>query len=121
MPAGAIAAVSGWGSILEGGAFSSTLQSANVPVITNGVCDQLHGGGIIDGMICAGHIEGNFIVVVDGGMECLEYSTKCSFSKMNIKSKTSYRWSSRMQWRQRRPVDFWKSSNWYRFAGRRMW
>ncbi|XP_037038445.1 trypsin-3-like isoform X2 [Bradysia coprophila] len=57
-PAGAIAAVSGWGSISEGGAFSPTLQSANVPVITNGVCNQLFGGGIVDGMICAGFVEG---------------------------------------------------------------
>jgi len=53
-PAGVIAVVSGWGAISEGGAFSPVLQSANVPVVTNAACNQFYGGGITDGMICAG-------------------------------------------------------------------
>lgn len=54
VPAGAIATVTGWGSITEGGAFSPVLQSVDIPVITNAVCNQNYGGRITDGMICAG-------------------------------------------------------------------
>ncbi len=53
-PAGVIATVSGWGSISEGGSFSPILQTVDVSVITNAACNQLKGGGVIDGMICAG-------------------------------------------------------------------
>lgn len=59
VPAGAIATVSGWGSITEGGAFSPILQSANVPVVTNAACNQFYAGRITDGMICAGFAAGN--------------------------------------------------------------
>lgn len=59
IPAGAVATVTGWGSITEGGAFSPILQSANVPVITNAACNQFYAGRIAVGMLCAGFATGN--------------------------------------------------------------
>lgn len=64
-PVGAMARVTGWGSTSEGGAFSPVLQSANVPVVTNAECNQLYGGGIIDGMICAGFSQGMLVLHIN--------------------------------------------------------
>lgn len=71
-PAGAMATVTGWGSISEGGAFSPVLRAADVPVVTNAACNQSHGGGVTDGNICAGFIAGNLFVCL-----LLLYIGKC--------------------------------------------
>lgn len=58
--AGTSARVSGWGDLEEGAQLGSDyLRYVFVPVITNGQCNALYGGGITEGMICAGFPEGN--------------------------------------------------------------
>ncbi|XP_037029540.1 trypsin-3-like [Bradysia coprophila] len=56
--AGTSARVSGWGALWEGGPGSVALQAVNVPVVTNAECNASYGGGITNGMICAGFPEG---------------------------------------------------------------
>ncbi|XP_037029541.1 trypsin-3-like [Bradysia coprophila] len=56
--AGTLARVSGWGALSEGGAGSITLQAVSVPVVTNAECNASYGGGITNGMLCAGFPEG---------------------------------------------------------------
>lgn len=51
--------VSGWGAISEGGPGSPTLLAVYVPVVSNAACNAAYGGGVTDGMICAGFPEGN--------------------------------------------------------------
>lgn len=58
--AGTSARVSGWGATQEGGSGSITLQAVSVPVVTNAECNAAYGGGITNGMLCAGFPEGNF-------------------------------------------------------------
>lgn len=60
--AGTLSRVSGWGAISEGGPGSPTLQAVSVPVVTNAACNAAYGGGITDGMICAGLPQGKFRV-----------------------------------------------------------
>jgi len=56
--AGTMARVAGWGALSEGGAGPPNLQYVEKPVITNAQCNSLYGGGVTDGMICAGFPEG---------------------------------------------------------------
>jgi len=56
--AGTLARVAGWGAIFEGGPGSPTLLAVSKPVVTNAACNAAYGGGITDGMICAGVLEG---------------------------------------------------------------
>lgn len=56
--AGILARVSGWGAICEGCAGSALLRYVLVPIITNAQCNASYGGGVTDGMICAGFPEG---------------------------------------------------------------
>jgi secreted trypsin-like serine protease len=52
--------VSGWGAIFEGGPTSDVLQVANVPTVSNEVCnaDVSYGGRIKANMMCAGFRDG---------------------------------------------------------------
>lgn len=55
--AGALANISGWGALTEGGGSPAVLQVINVPVVSNAQCNTLYGGGITANMICAGLVE----------------------------------------------------------------
>lgn len=52
--------VLGWGAIYEGGGGSDHLQYVNVEVVSNEDCNGFYGGGIFNGMLCAGVPQGNF-------------------------------------------------------------
>lgn len=66
--AGISSRVSGWGAISEGGPGSPVLQAVAVPIVSNADCNAAYGGGITDGMICAGYTEGN-ICILNGTVE----------------------------------------------------
>jgi len=57
---GTSARVSGWGALYEGHWGVDYLRYVHVPVISNAECDQLYGGGITGGMICAGFPGGGY-------------------------------------------------------------
>ena len=56
IPAGSIVTVTGWGATSEGGSLPSTLQTLDVPVVANDVCQTKYSGfnDITDQMFCAG-------------------------------------------------------------------
>lgn len=56
--AGVNAVVSGWGTTSSGGAVSSTLRKATVPIVANTTCNTNYGGGITARMMCAGLPQG---------------------------------------------------------------
>jgi secreted trypsin-like serine protease len=57
---GTMATVTGWGAISEGGYAGSRLQEVDVPIISNGKCQDKYGAGetIASTMLCAGYDEG---------------------------------------------------------------
>ncbi|MFN5368767.1 MAG: trypsin-like serine protease [Roseiflexaceae bacterium] len=55
---GVNAIVSGWGTTSSGGAVSSVLRKATVPVVDNVTCNANYGGGITARMMCAGYPQG---------------------------------------------------------------
>lgn len=48
--------VTGWGALSEGGRGSEILMGADIPLVTNAICnaDESYGGSIKSGMMCAG-------------------------------------------------------------------
>ena len=56
IPAGSIVTVTGWGATREGGSLPSVLQTLDVPVVENTICQQKYSGfnDITDQMFCAG-------------------------------------------------------------------
>lgn len=55
---GAMATVSGWGTLRSGGASPDALQYVDVPVVDQDDCEAAYGAGAItDGMICAGYLD----------------------------------------------------------------
>ena len=56
IPAGTTVTVTGWGATSEGGSLPSALQTLDVPVVANDVCNQKYSGfnDITDQMFCAG-------------------------------------------------------------------
>ncbi|XP_057328312.1 trypsin-1-like [Microplitis mediator] len=70
--AGTIATVAGWGQIYSvlPGLYSYNLKSVSVPIVPNDKCSELYNefGGIPQGQLCAGYLEGGKNVCVgDGG------------------------------------------------------
>lgn len=55
---GVTSIVSGWGTTSSGGAVSSVLLKAAVPVVDNVTCNANYGGGITARMVCAGYPQG---------------------------------------------------------------
>ncbi len=58
LQAGDLFSVAGWGTLSSGGSQPDTLQSVDVPHVTNDVCSAALNGGITDDMLCAGLAEG---------------------------------------------------------------
>ncbi len=55
---GAVATVSGWGTLFAGGWSPDTLQYVDVPVVSEADCEAAYGASeITDGMICAGYLD----------------------------------------------------------------
>ncbi len=51
------ATVTGWGALSSGGGSPDTLQEVDVPIISNGTCQQMYPfENITDGMLCAGFV-----------------------------------------------------------------
>ena len=52
--------VTGWGALAEGGRGSEMLMGADIPLVTNEICnaDESYGGAIKSGMMCAGLRDG---------------------------------------------------------------
>ena len=50
---GALATVTGWGTLQSGGNQPEVLNEVQVTVQTNDQCNSAYGGGITDNMICA--------------------------------------------------------------------
>lgn len=60
---GRMATVSGWGRLKYGGGVPSVLQVVQVPIIENGVCQEMfqtagHNKKILDSFLCAGYANG---------------------------------------------------------------
>lgn len=55
---GTKATVAGWGATCEWCLGTSRLRAVGVPIVSNEECDRSYGGGITDGMLCAGFPEG---------------------------------------------------------------
>lgn len=55
---GAMATVAGWGHLREGGINAPSLRSVRIPIVSPAVCNRMYGGGITNGMLCAGYPEG---------------------------------------------------------------
>jgi trypsin len=55
-PAGALAVVTGWGSLTPGGSLPTQLQAVEVDIVSREECDRAYAayGGITENMICAG-------------------------------------------------------------------
>ncbi|XP_061387250.1 trypsin eta [Musca vetustissima] len=56
-PTGVVCQVSGWGKT-ERGSLSPILLTANVTTISKTVCSISYNNGILNGMLCAGHLRG---------------------------------------------------------------
>lgn len=59
-PVGAMATVSGWGTVSEGGLLSRNLQKVDVPIFERYLCNALYVGGITNKMFCAGYLTGYY-------------------------------------------------------------
>ena len=46
--------ISGWGTLTYEGSFPNILQVAEIPFVSDDVCNAYYGGGISEDMICAG-------------------------------------------------------------------
>lgn len=55
---GAMATVTGWGHMTEGGSNSPNLRWVNVPIVAQATCNAQYGGRITGDMICAGFPHG---------------------------------------------------------------
>ncbi|MCA9572348.1 MAG: serine protease, partial [Myxococcales bacterium] len=55
---GDLATITGWGTLTEDGATPNTLQSVDIPIISNAECFNAYPGEIVDSMICAGVPQG---------------------------------------------------------------
>lgn len=60
IPDGTKLTVTGWGAIFEGGPTSDVLRLANLPLVSNGICNSAgsYNGRIKSGMMCAGYRDG---------------------------------------------------------------
>ncbi|KAG4076646.1 hypothetical protein HA402_001933 [Bradysia odoriphaga] len=56
--AGSTVTVAGWGATCENCAGSAGLRAVSKPVVSNAQCNTNYGGGITDGMLCAGFAAG---------------------------------------------------------------
>lgn len=55
---GVIGNVAGWGALCEKCPGISTLQYVGLPVLPNADCSSMYGESVMDGMLCAGFVEG---------------------------------------------------------------
>lgn len=53
-----MADVAGWGATCEGCPSSNMLRFVTVPIVPNAECNEIYGGTITVGMICAGFPQG---------------------------------------------------------------
>lgn len=51
----AVATVSGWGRLTEGGTIANQLQAVEVPKVDDDVCNALYEGAITGNMVCFGY------------------------------------------------------------------
>lgn len=59
IPISSNATVSGWGAVVAYGTMTDRLLKADVPIISNGTCnDEAYKGDVKEGMLCAGYREG---------------------------------------------------------------
>ena len=58
-PPGTLATAVGWGTTsFPSSSFPDVLQQVDLPIVSNELCNLLHGGSITDAMVCAGFPEG---------------------------------------------------------------
>lgn len=57
---GALATITGWGTVIEGGSMPEVLRTASVPVVDKAVCNEAYAeyGGLPEGQICAAYPAG---------------------------------------------------------------
>lgn len=56
--AGTMVTVSGWGAPCEDCEETPGLRAVTVPIVSNALCNAMHGGGVTAGMLCAGFVDG---------------------------------------------------------------